>query len=92
MELKTHRVNLAGCTTNSNEAWMKTVALELTNHEDGFLKGKQCLIMDRDTTCSETFRALLRREGVKPVRLPPRSPNLNAQIERFFRIAEIRMP
>ncbi len=84
MELKTRRVNFAGCTTNPNEAWMKTVALELTNHEDGFLKDKQYLIMDRDATFSKSFRTCLRREGVKPVRLPPRSPNLNAHLERFF--------
>ena len=84
MELKTRRVILAGCTTNPNEAWMKTIALELTNHEDGFLKEKKYLIMDRDATFSKSFRASLRREGVKPVRLPPRSPNLNAHLERFF--------
>ncbi len=84
MELKTRRVKFVGCTTNPNEAWMKTVALELTNCEDGFLKDKQYLIMDRDATFSKSFRACLRREGVKPVRLPPRSPNLNAHLERFF--------
>ena len=38
MELRTRCVNFAGCTTNQNETWMKTLALELTNHEDGFLK------------------------------------------------------
>ena len=84
MELKTRRVNFTGCTTNPNEAWMKTVALELTNREDGFLKGKQYLIMERDATLSKSFRDFLRNEGVKPVRLPPRSPNLNAHLERFF--------
>ncbi len=84
MELKTRRVAFAGCTTNPNEAWMKTVALELTNHEDGFLKSKKYLIMDRDATFSKSFRDCLRREGVKPVRLAPRTPNLNAQLERFF--------
>ena len=41
MELKTRRVAFAGCTTNPNEAWMKTVALELTNHEDGLLNDKK---------------------------------------------------
>ncbi len=76
MELKTRRVNFAGCTTNPNEAWTKTVALELANHEDGFRKDKKYLIMDRDATFSQSFRACLRREGVNPVRLPPRSPNL----------------
>ncbi len=41
MELKTRRVYFAGCTTNPHEAWMKNMARELTNHEDGFLNGKQ---------------------------------------------------
>jgi transposase InsO family protein len=85
MELKTRRVNFAVCTTNPNEAWMQTVTLELTNHEDGFLKDKKYLIMDRDATFSKSFRDFLRREGVKSVRFPPRSPNLNARLERFFR-------
>jgi putative transposase len=84
MELKTRRVNFAGCTTNPNEAWIKTIARELTNYEDGFLKDKKYLIMDRDATFSQSFRDFLRNEGVKPVRLPPRSPNLNAHLERFF--------
>ena len=84
MELKTRRVHFAGCTTHPNEAWIKTMARELTNHEDGFLKDKEYLIMDRDATFSKSFRACLRREGVNPVRLPPRSPNLNAHLERFF--------
>ena len=84
MELKTRRVQFAGCTTKPNETWMKTIALELTNHEDGFLNDKKYLIMDRDATFSKSFRTYLRREGVKSIRLPPRSPNLNAHLERFF--------
>jgi transposase InsO family protein len=84
MELKTRRVNFAGCTTNPNEAWMKAIARELTNHEDGFLKDKKHLIMDRDATFSPSFRSSLRNEGVKSVRFPPRSQNLNAHLERFF--------
>ena len=84
MELKTRRVNFAGCTTNPTEEWIKTVARELTNSEDGFLKSKKCLIMDHDATFSKSFRTCLRREDVKPVRLPPKSPNLNAHLERFF--------
>ena len=70
MELKTRRVIFAGCTTNPNEAWMKTIARELTNYEDGCLKDKEYLIMDRDATFGRSFRNFLRNEGVKPVRLP----------------------
>jgi putative transposase len=84
MELKTRRVHFAGCTTSPHEVWMKQMARELTNCEDGFLNGKRYLIMDRDTKFSESFRVFLNNEGVKPVRLPPRSPNMNAHLERFF--------
>jgi putative transposase len=84
MELKTRRVYFAGCTISPHEAWMKQAARELTNCEDGFLNGKQHLIMDRDTKFCESFRSLLSNEGVKSVRLPPRAPNMNSHLERFF--------
>ncbi|HVC93370.1 MAG TPA: hypothetical protein VND64_06745, partial [Pirellulales bacterium] len=35
MELKTRTVHFAGCTPNPNEAWMKQIARNLTNVEDG---------------------------------------------------------
>jgi putative transposase len=41
--------------------------------------------MDLDKKYAESFRALLKESGVKPVLLPPKSPNLNAHIERFMR-------
>ncbi|MDA7541591.1 integrase core domain-containing protein [bacterium] len=84
MELKTRRVHFAGCTTSPGEDWMKQTGRELTNNEDGFLNGKKHLIMDRDTKFSESFRSFLSKEGVQPMRLPPRSPNMNAHLERFF--------
>jgi putative transposase len=84
MELKTRRVHFAGCTNSPDESWLKQTARELTNHEDGFLQGKRYLIMDLDTKFSESFRTYLSQEGVEPVRLPPRSPNMNAHLERFF--------
>ncbi len=84
MELKTRRVHFSGCTTSPDEAWMRQTAGELTNHEDGFLNGKRYLIMDRDTKFCESFRAFLSNEDVEPVRLPPRSTNMNAHLERFF--------
>ena len=85
MELKTRRVHFAGCTPSPHESWMKQVARELTNFEDGFLNGKRHLLMDRDSKFCESFRGMLRSEGVEPVRLPPRSPNLNSYLERFHR-------
>ncbi len=76
---------LAGCTVNPAEAWMKQIARNLTDIEDGLLNGKRYLIMDRDTKFSDAFRKILEDEGVESVRLPPRSPNLNPHIERFMK-------
>jgi transposase InsO family protein len=84
MELKTRRVHFAGCTTSPQEAWMQQTARELTNFEDGFLSDQRYLIMDRDTKFCQSFRRTLRHCHVEPLVLPPRSPNLNAHLERFF--------
>jgi len=84
IELATRRVHFAGCTTNPHTAWMKQTARELTNFEDGFLNGKRYLLLDRDDKFCSAFKAILEGEGVNPVPLPPKSPNLNAHLERFF--------
>ncbi len=63
---------------------MEQIARQLTDEEDGFLNGKRCLIMDRDTKFCRSFRTSLKRDGIESVVLPPRSPNLNSHLERFF--------
>jgi hypothetical protein len=40
-------------------------------------------VLDRDPLFTAAFRRLLRDSGVTPVRLPARSPNVNAFAERF---------
>ena len=64
---------------------MKQIARNLTDADSGFLHGARYLIHDRDPLYTEAFRALLKRSGVKTVKLPARSPNLNAYAERFVR-------
>ncbi len=83
-ELKMRRVHFTGYATAPLETWMKQMACELTDHEDGFLKGKRYLIIDRDTKFCDSFRTFLSNENVEPVRLPPQSANMNARLERFF--------
>ena len=85
MEVATRRVHFAGCTPNPDGPWMKQIARNLTDCEDGFLNDKRYLIMDRDEKFTEKFRTMLKDEGVEAVRLPPRSPNLNPHIERFMK-------
>ena len=83
MEVKTRRVHLAACTSSLGDNFMKAIALNLTDAFGGFLTGKKYVIMDRDANFSSGFRSILDDAGVKPVRLPPRSPDLNSYLERF---------
>jgi putative transposase len=85
MELATRRVHFAGSTANPDEPWMLQVARNACDAEDGFLREKKYLLMDRDTKFSEAFRVILEESDVTAVRLPPRSPNLSPNLERFMR-------
>ena len=85
MEVATRRVHLAGCTTSPDEKWMKQVARNLTDTADGSLLGTRYLLMDRDAKFCAAFWSILGDAGVKAVRLPPRSPDLNTHLERFLR-------
>ena len=85
MELATQRVHFAGLTANPDEGWMLQIARNLTDAEQGLLRGRKYLLMDRDTKFSEAFRVMLEQAGAKVVRLPPCSPNLNPHLERFMR-------
>jgi hypothetical protein len=85
LDLRTRRVHIAGITHQPGEAWMKQIARNLTDSADGFLCGCRVLILDRDPLFSASFRSILASAGVKALRLPARSPNLNAFAERFVR-------
>ena len=81
----TRRVHIAGVTPFPNEPWMMQVARNLTMADVGFLVDHRYLIHDRDGKYCPAFDTTLQDGGVTPVRLPPRSPNLNPHAERWIR-------
>lgn len=85
IELSTRRVEIAGISTEPEGTWMAQIGRNLTDAEDGFLVGKRFLIHDRDPLFTAEFRSTLAAAGVESLRLPARSPNLNAYAERFVR-------
>ena len=85
IRLSTRKVEIAGIVPEPDGEWMKQVARNLTDCVDGFLCGSGFLIHDRATLFTKEFLAILESGGVKLVRLPPRSPNLNAFAEMFVR-------
>jgi len=85
IELSTRQVEIAGIASTANGLWMSQIGRNLTDSVDGLLKGKRYLIHDRDPLFTAEFLELLAETGVASVRIPPRSPNLNAHAERFVR-------
>jgi putative transposase len=85
LDIASRSVRVAGITRHPDNSWMTQIARNITDVGDGFLHGKRYLILDRDAKHSNGFRNILVREGIQVIRLPPRSPNLNAFTERFVR-------
>jgi transposase InsO family protein len=83
MELRTRRVEIAGIAPLPDGLWMEQVARNLVDDFTGFLTEKRLLIHDRDPLFTRGFLEVLGSAGVRSVRLPARSPNLNAYAERF---------
>ena len=85
IDLSTRRVEIAGVTRDANGLWMSQVARNLSDAAEGFLIGKRYLIHDRDPLFTEEFSKIIQASGIKTVKLPPSSPNVNAHAERFVR-------
>ena len=85
IELKTRRMDIAGIHPQPCGTWMEQMARNLTDTVDGFLRTARQLIHDRDPLYTRVFGEILKGGGVRPIRLPPKSPNLNAYAERFVR-------
>jgi putative transposase len=78
-------VNIVGISNQPDGRWMKQIARNLSDGYDGFLNATRYLIHDRDPLFTSAFSEILVSSGVKTVKLPARSPDLNAYAERFVR-------
>jgi transposase InsO family protein len=83
IDLSSRRVEIGGLARQANGLWMSQVPRNLSDAAEGFLVGKRYLIHDRDPLFTEEFLETLQASGIESVKLPPRSPNLNAHAERF---------
>ena len=85
IELHSRRVHMAGIHSQPSGPWMEQLARNVTDPVSGFLRTARHLIHDRDPLYTRVFGEILESGGVQPIRLPRRSPNLNAYAERFVR-------
>ena len=85
IRLATRAVQIVGIVPEPHGEWMKQVARNLTDGRAGFLAGCRHLIHDRSSLFTAEFGMILESVGIETVRLPARSPNLNAYAERYVR-------
>jgi putative transposase len=85
LHLETRRVTLAGITRHPTAEWMRQIACNAIDEQSGCLQQHRFVLHDRDTKFCAEFRETLATGGAKCLRLPPRSPNLNAFSERWVR-------
>ena len=85
MRIAPRQVCIAGFTRSPDVSWMKQMARNMTMAGEGILNGCRYLLHDRDAKFSAGFDDILRSAGIEPLVLPPRSPNLNAHLERWNR-------
>src|SRR5215469_5152743 len=70
MDLSTRKVEIAGIAPKATGPWMSQVGRNLTDPEDGILKGKRYLIHDRDPLFTAEFLSMLAEAGIASVKLP----------------------
>ena len=85
MQVATRKIHVAGLTPHPSEQWMIPMARNITMVDLGFLSDGHCLIHDRDGKYCPAFDKTVEAVGVKPIKLPLRSPNLNPHAERWVR-------
>jgi putative transposase len=85
IHIDSRRTCIAGMTPYPDEEWMNQRARNVTLQDWGFLRGCRYLLHDRDAKFCRSFRQTIESGNVEPIRLPARSPNLNAYAERWVR-------
>src|SRR4030095_3735991 len=85
LHLETRRVTLAGITRHTTENWMTQMARNDVDEARGAVRRCGALLHDRAPKFCVAFQDVFASEGIRCLKLPPRSPNLNAFAERWVR-------
>ena len=83
IDISSRRVEIGGIKAYPNGVWMKQIARNISDHEEGFLKNKKYLVHDRDTLYTKEFDGIIESSGTKIIKMPPYAPDMNAYSERF---------
>lgn len=85
MNLAKRQVHIAQINCQMNGKVMAQVARNLTDAEDGFLKGIEYFVCDRDPLFTTEFRETLGSSGIRVIRTRVATPVQNSFAERFVK-------
>ena len=89
LNVGTRRVYVTPATAHPNREWLTQQAADFASHVRKEKLPAQLIFHDADPKLGKTFDADLRRSGLRPRRLKPCSPNMNAFVERWIQSIQL---
>ena len=83
IDIASRRVEIAGIKANPDGAWMKQIARNITDYDNGFLKNTKYLVRDRDPLFTKDFDAIIESSGTEIIKASVCASDMNAYAERF---------